>query len=804
MASGELTLFERIFGQRLRHALEMCDLKIVELAREYSAQYHVDLSPSVASYWLNGKRRISPSYYSGIKTLLAAHLKMAATANFPEYGLEQELMDWDGLAYNDEQLKRERKRPRPIIIGNLPRSSPGMGHFYREEIRDDVVFKLLNPNPHTGEFQPGIVVLTGLPGSGKTEMVMEVLERAAWFFNGGILYADMNSSFRTIWQEWDRRRVSRAQVLQDIEGMIGQKKGRWLLIVENIREGRHLQSILPQEDIWVLATTYGISTLQLVRWEPYSFPMKPLTEEETILWLRTRLREQWGRPHDVENARELHRLTEGLPMATAILSALVRSRGWQKVFDALRDTQRAVSYIRFGSIRETRTSSLTKTIDLAFQTLHADEKAVLRELAMYPPGNSVPEEIFHHFTHRYEDVVDGLVEKGLLNRFESPRWRKTVLRLHRLVALHARSTIPVDKGKLLARMIDFSSFFHVSLPDGPVLGNEVFNRLYAQREMLNFAHEFWLQLGEETKAGRFEPTPDVVSHLNISVRTCAYLTWMNSGAEAAFSYLESMRQMPFILNYPHLDMPSHETRTLWADIMFALRFTDKVARNGQKVTDLYHPEFYEMGQAARSGDVVKLLSLHSELFFYEREEPKILRFLWMQQSLRMLFRYLWSHQQYSDLQLLVESTLPFFTLFPWRAGMDAHWYDFKVTLASKGQAAAEEKLGSLREYEQKFQEAFGQVVLPYTNLGEVLLSTALGDGMVSNLRDIAIVLRRKSFTRVEKEIHRMVDEIVDGRFEIQPKRYSDPPSDQLLLMSRGYKKRLNEFVVKNIVKRMST
>jgi hypothetical protein len=111
MPSEDLTPFERVFRQRLRHTLDLCDIKEVELAREYAAQYRIQLSPVVVSYWLTGKRKISPTYYPGLKTLLASHLKMAATA--PEYGLEQEMLDWDGLVYTDEQLKRGNNRPRP-------------------------------------------------------------------------------------------------------------------------------------------------------------------------------------------------------------------------------------------------------------------------------------------------------------------------------------------------------------------------------------------------------------------------------------------------------------------------------------------------------------------------------------------------------------------------------------------------------------------------------------------------------------------------------------------------------------------
>ena len=795
MPSEEPHPFERIFSQRLRHVLDVCDIKETELAQEYLAQYHVRLSPALISYWLNGRRKVPPHHYLRLKTLLAAHLKMAAT--MPEYGLEQEFWDWDGLVYNDEQLKREKHRPKPVILGSLPRSRPGAGHFYRKSIRDEIMVKLLNPDPETGLFQPGRVILTGLPGSGRTEMVAEILERAAWFFSGGILYADLNLSLKAIWQEWDRRRISRAQTLRDIEGVIAQRKGRWLLVAENVQDGKRFQSLLPSDDLWVLATAYGISALQPLGWEQDVFPLQSLTDQETTLWIRSRLGAQWGKPHDKEKARELRHLIEGLPMAVAILSALVRSRGWRKVFDALNDPQRAVSFIRYGSRQETPTSSLAKAIDLAFKTLTADEKNALREIAMYPPGHSVPDEIFHHLNNVYQDVVDSLVEKGLLNRFENLRWHKTVLRLHRLVALYARESLPVDKGKLLARMMDCSAFLHVSLPEGPVQRDEIFDRLYAQRKMLSFADEFWQQLGEEAGAGRFEPTPDVVVHLNASVRTCATLTWINSGAQAALLRLETIRQMPFITRFPEMDMAEPETRSLWADVLFALGNTDRVARNGQKVPELVHPHFFEIGQVARTGDVAGLLAICPPLLTENQAEPPIRQSLWMQQSLRMLFRRLWRQQRYGDLQLLIERAMPFFMAFPWRAGLEAHWWDFKSTLGARGQLAAEGKLIILREYERKFQEALGKIDYPYTALGEVLLHSAPREGAIIKLREMAIELKRMSQVRAETEAHHLINDLSAGRLIIQPAHGCEPPAPELLATLDRCQGKLNDFLARS-------
>ncbi len=391
MPSDKLTPYHHTFRHRLSHILAVSKLRKVQLAQEYSAQYTHSLSDVSISHWLSGRRIISPHLYPGLKTILASHLLMATDQ--PKFGLEQEMLDWDGLVFNDDQLKRERKRPKPLIIGDLPRSSPGTGHFYRKTIRDQIIMKLLNPNQN-GLFQPGIVVLTGIPGSGKSEMILEVLERVLWFFNGGILFADLSRSHKVTLQEWGQNPMNYTSVLREINAEISKHQGRWLLVVENLNDGQRLRAILPTEDIWVLATSHGIAALQPLGWERFIFPLPLLTEEESQAWLKLRLDDHWGKTHNREYARQLHRLVEGLPMGIAILSALVRSRGWELVIDAMQDPQRAVSYIRYGSGLESPISSLATALDMAFHSLAAAEKLVLRELALYAPGNSIPEELF--------------------------------------------------------------------------------------------------------------------------------------------------------------------------------------------------------------------------------------------------------------------------------------------------------------------------------------------------------------------------------------------------------------------------
>lgn len=778
MPSEELTFLEHVFRRRLRYTLEICNLRNIQLAQEYSAQYHVDLNPVVISYWLSGKRRIPLHHYPGVKTILASHLKIAPYS--PEYGLEQELLDWDGLVYSDEQLKRERNRPRPIILGNLPRSSPGAGHFYRKAIRDEIVIKLLNPHPETGVFHPGVAVLTGLPGSGRSEMILEVLERVACFFSGGILFADLSQSPKVIWQEWGRRKVAHGQVLNEIDEVVRLRKGRWLLVAENINDGKQLQAILPSENIWVLGSAYGISALQPLGWEKYAFPLAPLSDDETIDWLKERLGSQWGKPYDKENARKLGQLIDGLPMAMAILSALVRSRGWHEVLNAMNDPKQAVSFIRYGSRQNTPTSSLSRAIDLAFNFLTPDDKSMLREMAMYAPGNPVPEEIFYNLLNDNREIVHELVEKGLLSRFENQRWRTTVLRMNRMVALHARERLPVNEGRVLARMVDFSAFMHSTIPDRLMPEEEMFDHLYAQRKMLVLAHDFWSQLGEETRKQRFEADQDAIYKLNVYARTGAYLTWTNGGAQAALNWLEAIRSMPFAIKYPEMDIIHPETRRLWADILFDLGNVERVSQTGKNVLSLMNQQFFKIGQAGKAGDIHTFMALSAEILSIQRQEPYAERFIWSSRSLRMLFHTFWEQRRYSDLLFLAEQILPVYLSFPWRTGLKLRWWDFKATLAAHGQIIAEEKLEALRAHEEKFQEALGQVDLSFTPLAEELLRSASRTEMASYLHELATRFKIRSMPGMERETLKLLSSLQVGKLRIETTSTAELPSREVI------------------------
>jgi hypothetical protein len=51
-----------------------------------------------------------------------------------------------------------------------------------------------------------------------------------------------------------------------------------------------------------------------------------------------------------------------------------------------------------------------------------------------------------------------------------------------------------------------------------------------------------------------------------------------------------------------------------------------------------------MGQAGKSGNTQALLSLCADLLAIQKQQPHMMRFLWINRSLQMLFQSLWDNE----------------------------------------------------------------------------------------------------------------------------------------------------------------
>ena len=279
------------------------------------------------------------------------------------------------------------RRRAPIIAGSIPHLKLPNVYLRRPKVRDEIVSRLLNIDPQTGALRESIIALAGLPGAGKSGMVLEVLEKVRPYFQGGVLYGDLElQTPREIVERWcqalqiDQSPVQSLPVLVEQVGeVVVESESRWLIIVENVSDGRLLQE-LKMPSVWLLVTTYGVPSLQPLGWEKHMLELPPFDEGETIELLKRRLGDRWDRENDTKKAEEMHRLVDGLPMAVGILAAVVRSRGWKYVLERLRDRERAVSVIRYGHV-QTADTSLALALDAILPNLSAQARSLLQVLS---------------------------------------------------------------------------------------------------------------------------------------------------------------------------------------------------------------------------------------------------------------------------------------------------------------------------------------------------------------------------------------------------------------------------------------
>lgn len=451
----------KFFGARLSCILTKLGVKQIELVRRLKGQYpHCAVSESLVSRWISGKRDASAylaELASVLKEDLIQELSIAQAA--------QEIKDWYALLGADHLLRKadfEGWFPKvsPVsIAGQIPRLKLPDAYQRRPRVRDEIIARLLNIEPSTGTLRQSQVALVGLPGSGKSSIILEVLEKTHPFFQGGILYGDLGlQSPREILDQW-------CQVLQiDCQGtqplsllaeqlseVLGEHGGRWLVILENVADSCRLpELVLP--GTWALITAYGIPPFQPLGWEQQIFPIPSFEESETVALLKHRLGDQWHWHTCTPKAKELHRLVEGLPMGVYVLAAVIRSRGWDFVLERLRDRERAVSVIQYDR-GQTPCTSLARAIDLALGNLSEQAHKVLAALSFLTPGESFPEAFLEylfgpdsceHGEFDVEAAQHELMEHLILEKFADVHDPTTkYLRLHRLTGLQAAQGLPL-------------------------------------------------------------------------------------------------------------------------------------------------------------------------------------------------------------------------------------------------------------------------------------------------------------------------------------------------------------------------
>lgn len=447
----------KLFGARLAYVLKELGVQQIELVNRLKGQFpHCSVSGSLVSRWLSGER--DPSAYlaelaSVLRVDLIQQLSLAQAA--------QEISDWYVLLGAEHLWRKalyESWFPAlspPLVAGNIPHLRLPEAYQRRPLVRDEIIARLLNIEPSSGKLRRDVVALVGLPGSGKSSMVLESLEKVRPFFQGGILYGDLRrQSPRQIMGQWCRGLRLDCPVTQALPWLaerLGEnlrtRAGRFLIILENATDSRGLLELVVPE-AWALITAYGLPPFQPLGWEVHSFHLPAFQESETMALLEQRLGNLWDRHSCTPKAREVHRLVEGLPMGAWVLAAVIRSRGWDFALDRLRDRNRALSVIQYEH-GQTPSTSMALALDQFLPNLSRQAQALLEALSFLPLGESYPEalpELLRQHKELHLDNIDveaayyELIEYHLLNNAEGQGFHP-----HRLAALHVAQRMAQQK-----------------------------------------------------------------------------------------------------------------------------------------------------------------------------------------------------------------------------------------------------------------------------------------------------------------------------------------------------------------------
>lgn len=299
------------------------------------------------------------------------------------------------------------------------------------------------------------LVLTGLPGSGKTILATQIAHEQRANFPAGVVWLDLDSDTwdgvlgrasaafgeRNLWTESQTMR----EKIADIRHLLQTNKA--LVILDGVEDEQYLDDLIPTEgDSLMIITTRNRRladlsdrlTLQRVR---------VFTFEDTQRFLHNALGEQ-----PVTEARRLHQLLGGLPLALGMTVGLLKNSPLTlKIYNAALDAEER----RLDKLHDESSSAinLRASFELSYQTLSPDAQALFVLLGFFRTESFSADACAALSQHDPVSVIQllHLLETRSLISFEPELNRYS---LHNLLRIYAR-----EKGGERALPEQFITYF---------------------------------------------------------------------------------------------------------------------------------------------------------------------------------------------------------------------------------------------------------------------------------------------------------------------------------------------------------
>ncbi|MCM3821626.1 tetratricopeptide repeat protein [Streptomyces sp. DR3-1] len=289
--------------------------------------------------------------------------------------------------------------PEPALGGLPPRTPTFVGRD--EELQRAQA--LLDPSK--GEDYASPVVVSGIPGVGKTELLLQVahtaLAQAGWF-PGGTLFVDLRgydarqrlSPKRALGsllealgvpaEHIPARRDDRCRLYRSALAALAEAGRRVLVVLDNVRGDQQLQHLLPGDagSRVLISSRETLAELDAVR---LTLPQLSSSAGNDLLRQVLRLSDPQDNRVDAESgeAQRIATLCGGLPLALRVLAGLLVDTPARPLSDLRQELSSAHSRLK---VLSRENIAVRAAFDLSYRRLTTEEARFFRLLSL-PPGN---------------------------------------------------------------------------------------------------------------------------------------------------------------------------------------------------------------------------------------------------------------------------------------------------------------------------------------------------------------------------------------------------------------------------------
>ncbi|MEW2545868.1 tetratricopeptide repeat protein [Streptomyces sp. NPDC047002] len=369
-------------------------------------------------------------------------------------------------------------RPDPALAG-LPRKSATFAG--RQDALEEVLSVLAPPcaTADATEQSRDAVVVTGLPGAGKTELLLQASHRAVreeGWFPGGVLFIDLHG-YETKRKVTPKRALGtllralgipskyvpprlddRARLYRSVLSTLADAGRRVLVVLDDVPPTEKSFHLLPGDGktVTLMSSRHLVSELDALT---VTLRELPTAEGRGLLdrALRSSLLDDSRVTDQAEAADRLVTLCGGLPLALRILASLLIDAPTRPLASLTEDLE--VTHARLSLLaREER--AVTAAFELSYRHLSPDQAEVFRFMSLHP-GADFSTQAAAQLCGKEEKETELLLLKLTRKHLVEPREPYGRWQQHSLLRLYARKLISEeDDPSWVEGFLRLLTYFH--------------------------------------------------------------------------------------------------------------------------------------------------------------------------------------------------------------------------------------------------------------------------------------------------------------------------------------------------------